>query len=101
MGELQKNGVFQNERVYYGLATKSQRFLSETRKKRSFFLVSLKNVDFKGLWQIRNILSHSTEYHEICSNHKFLRILSSLQWCLFETSRIPIIEIRDFSIFMY
>ena len=32
-----------------------------------------------------------------CWNEKFLRILSSLQWCLFETSRIINIEIRDFA----
>ena len=28
---------------------------------------------------------------------KFLKNLSSLQWCLFEISRIIIIEVRDFA----
>ena len=31
----------------------------------------------------------------------FFRILSNLQWCLFETSRIIIIEVRKFCISMY
>ena len=37
------------------------------------------------------------EITNYASEQKFLRILSSLQWCLFETSRIINIEVRDFA----
>ena len=44
---------------------------------------------------LRNTQKQQT--HKLCSKQKFLRILSSLQWCLFETSGIIIIEVRDFA----
>ena len=35
--------------------------------------------------------------NKLCSKQKFLRVLSTLQWCLFETPRIIIIEVRNFA----
>ena len=49
----------------------------------------------------RNEKDPTTENHKLCSKQKFLRILSSLKWCLFETSRINIIEVRRFCTSMY
>ena len=54
-----------------------------------------------GTIHILAYYSKTTENHNLCSIQKFLRVLSSLQWCLFETSRINIIEVRRFCTSMY
>ena len=41
--------------------------------------------------------SKATENHKLCSRKQFPNVFSSLQWCLFETSRINTIEVRDFA----
>ena len=40
--------------------------------------------------------NQTTENQKLCWKQKFLRISSSLQWSLFESSRIIIIEVRRF-----
>ena len=66
-------------------------------------VVSEKNGTFIGelLLERYIYLSKTTENHKIWSEPKFLRILSSLQWCLFETTRIIIIEVIRLRISMY
>ena len=39
--------------------------------------------------------------HKLWSKQKFLRILSSLHWCLLETSRFIIIEVSRFCIYIF
>ena len=53
-----------------------------------------------GTLQILAQYSKTTENHNICSKQKFLRILSSLQWFLFEIWILNE-EVRRFCISMY
>ena len=46
-------------------------------------------------------LSMTTKNHKFWSEQKSPRISSSLEWSLFETSRIIIIEVRRFGISMF
>ena len=62
---------------------------SSVRKERNFYL-SINT----GTIHILAKYSKTRENHKLCSKQKFLSILSSLQWCLFETSGINIIEVR-------
>ena len=65
---------------------------SSVRKERNLYLWIN-----SGTLHILASYSKTTENHKLCSKQKFLRILSSLQWCLFEIFRIIIIEVRDFA----
>ena len=65
---------------------------SSVRKERNLYLWIN-----SGTRHILGQYSKTTENPKLWSKQKFLRVLSSLQWCLSETSRIIIIEVRDFA----
>ena len=66
---------------------------SSVRKERNLYL--LINT---GTIHILAYCSKTTENHKLCLKQKFLRILSSLRWCLFEISRIITIEVSNFAL---
>ena len=61
-------------------------------EKKETFICELKLERYKYLRNTQKQLKS-----KIMFETKFLRILSSLQWCFFETSRIIIIEVRNFA----
>ena len=71
----------------------------------SVHFVVIIHSSIREAWNLYLLMNIGTIYtcvllDKLWSKWKFSRILSSLQWCLFETSTIFFIEVRRFCIYM-